>query len=136
LLSSRDLGCAETTEGRPRQVCEAIGASLTWQWLGHATIAPGYTPSAEGIVAVYCNLNIGKDDLPALEPLRRYDPVRRLLPDWRLEAGAEMLSRLVQNRDGKGGDPETSIFHPKNPGYVLKNGCPGSPTPAPPPSPK
>jgi hypothetical protein len=73
-LSSRDIGCAEIAQGRSRQICEAISASLTWQWTGHATIAPGYKPSIEGIRKVYCGLNIGEEDVGGLQFLKTYDP--------------------------------------------------------------
>ncbi len=66
-LHGRDIGCAEVTPGRVRQICEAIAASLTWQWMGHAVIAPGYKPSFRGIHNVYCELKIGKDDEKSLK---------------------------------------------------------------------
>jgi hypothetical protein len=119
----RDIGCAEIGAGRPRQICEKIAASLTWQWMGHATIAPGYKPSFEGIRKVYCELKIGKDDVETLQGLTKYDPKRRWLPDWRLESGADMLLRIVANLNGNGDEPENSIFNPKNSAYILKNGC-------------
>jgi hypothetical protein len=62
-LTGRNIGCAELGLGRSRQICEAIAASLTWQWMGHAIIAPGYKPSLEGILNVYCALKIGKSDV-------------------------------------------------------------------------
>ena len=120
---SRDIGCAEVAAGRSRQICERIAASLTWQWMGHATIAPGYKPSFEGIRKVYCELKIGKDDVEALQGLTKYDPKRRWLPDWRLESGADMLLRIVANLNGSGDDPENSIFNPRNSAYILRNGC-------------
>ncbi len=122
-LYGRDIGCAEITTARPRQICEAIAASLTWQWMGHATIAPGYKPNFEGARKVYCELKIGKDDMEALRRLRQYDPKLKWLPDWRLESGADMLLRIVANLDGRGDEPENSIFNSKNAEYVLKKGC-------------
>jgi len=122
-LYSRDIGCAEIAPARQRQICEAIAASLTWQWMGHAILAPGYKPSFEGTRKVYCELRIGKDDLEALQRLKQYDPQRKWLPDWRLESAADMLLRIVANLDGKGDEPENSIFNPKNSEYILKRGC-------------
>jgi hypothetical protein len=122
-LYGRDIGCAEITPARPRQICEAIAASLTWQWMGHAIVAPGYKPSFEGVRKVYCELKIGKDDMEALKRLKQYDPKRKRLPDWRLESGADMLLRIVANLDGRGDEPENSIFNPKNAEYILKKGC-------------
>ena len=84
-LTTRDLGCTELSVGRSRQICEAISASLTWQWMGHAIIAPGYKPSFEGIRKVYCALKIGKPDVGVLKDLKRYDPKRKSVPDWRLK---------------------------------------------------
>ena len=122
-LYGRDIGCAEIAPARQRQICEAIAASLTWQWMGHAIIAPGYKPSFEGSRKAYCELKIGKDDMEALQRLRQYDPKRKWLPDWRLESAADTLLRIVANLDGKGDEPETSIFNPQNPEYILKKGC-------------
>src|SRR5712692_9568490 len=122
-LNSRDIGCAEVAPGRLRQICDAVSASLTWQWMGHAVIAPGYKPSFKGIRNVYCELKIGKDDVKILQILRQYDPKRKWLPDWRLESGADMLLQIVANLDGTGDEPENSIFSPKNSSYILKDGC-------------
>jgi len=112
-LHGRDIGCAEVAPGRLRQICEAISASLTWQWMGHAVIAPGYKPSFKGIRNVYCALKIGKDDVKDLQELKQYDPARRWLPDWRLESGADMLLRIVTNLDGTDDGSVSSIFNPK-----------------------
>jgi hypothetical protein len=123
-LYGRDIGCVEVAPGRTRQICEAIAASLTWQWMGHAIIAPGYKPSFKGARKVYCELEIGKNDLEILQELKTYDPKRKWLPEWRLEWGAEMLLRIIANLDGMGDEPENSIFNPKNSDFILKNGCP------------
>jgi len=123
-LHGRDIGCAEVAAVRSRQICEAISASLTWQWMGHATVAPGYKPSFNGIRNVYCMLKIAKDDVKNLQKLKKYDPTRRWLPDWRLESGADMLLRIVANLDSTDDGSVSSIFNPKNSGYILKNGCP------------
>ncbi len=122
-LHGRDIGCAEVTPGRVRQICEAIAASLTWQWMGHAIIAPGYKPSFRGIRNVYCELKIGKADEKSLKTLKQYDPKRKWLPDWRLESGADMLLRIVANLDRSDEESVSSIFNPKNSAYILKNGC-------------
>ena len=122
-LYGRDIGCADVAPGRLRQICEAISASLTWQWMGHAIIAPGYKPSFTGIRGVYCDLKIGKYDVKALQTLKQYDPKRKWIPDWRLESGADMLQRIVVNLDSTDDESVSSIFSPKNPGYILENGC-------------
>jgi hypothetical protein len=43
--------------------------------------------------------------------------------DWRLEDGADDLTRLITNSSHEGTEPETSIFNPKKADYILKNGC-------------
>ena len=121
----RDIGCSELIQARSQQICEAISASLTWQWMGHATIAPGYKPSIEGIRNVYCDLGITKTDLAALSVLKQYNPQRKWVPDWRLEAGAYMLLRIVENSESDGGEPVNSIFNPANPAYILRKPCRG-----------
>jgi hypothetical protein len=122
-LYGRDIGCAEIASARPRQICDAIAASLTWQWMGHAIIAPGFKPSFESARKVYCELKIGKDDMEALQRLKQYDPKLKWLPDWRLESSADMLLRIVANLEGRGDEPENSILNPKNAEYILKKGC-------------
>ncbi len=92
--------------------------------MGHATVAPGYKPSFNGIRNVYCKLKIGKDDVKSLQILKQYDPRRKWLPEWRLEFGADMLLRIVANLDNADHEPVSSIFNPKNSSYILKNGCP------------
>jgi hypothetical protein len=121
---SRDIGCAEVAQGRPHEICEAISTSLTWQWMGHAIMAPGYKPSFKGIRNVYCTLKIGKEDVKTLKDLKQYDPRRKWLPDWRLESGADMLLRIIAGLDNMDEEAASSIFNPKNSSYILKNGCP------------
>ena len=69
-----------------------------------------------GIRRVYCGQNIAAADIPALETLAR-------AADWRLETGAANLLRLVAASGGKSDEPETSIFNPQNPDYLLRGGC-------------
>ena len=66
---------------------------------------------------MYCDRHITAADLPVLESFKAG------LHDWRLESGAEELTYLAKNADGKGDAPENSIFNPKNPSYILKDGC-------------
>jgi hypothetical protein len=122
--NGRDIGCAETGSGRARQICDSIAASLEWEWLGHATIAPGYKPTFAGVRTVYCALKIDESDMETLRGLKSYDPRRKWSPDWRLESGADMLMRIVASLEGAGDEPENSIFNPQDADYVLKNGCP------------
>lgn len=119
----RTLDCAPF-KGKPRaaEICKAIAKNLSWEWLGHATIAPGFKPSFVGIGKTYCQAKITKDDLPTLLELKNYTP-RGKTPDWRLESAADMLTRLVNNLEGKGDEPKNSVFHPENPQYILKQGC-------------
>jgi hypothetical protein len=65
----------------------------------------------------YCTEHVSLRDVTSLENLRRSTH------DWRAELGAEFLIRLVRNKDGKGDEPENSIFNPNNPSFILKNGC-------------
>ena len=114
----RDIGCAKAESPRGREICEAISGSMEWTWLGHAIISPGWRLGWNGMRDVYCGQKIGEADLPVLEGLRRG------ARDWRLESGAGNLITLIENRDGKGGEPENSVFNPKNQQYILRGGCP------------
>jgi hypothetical protein len=117
-MLSRDIGCARADTARGSEICKAISESMRWTWAGHAIISPGWRPTWAGLRDVYCGRGIGEADLAALEGLR----ARAL--DWRLESATGNLVTLLKNHDGSGGEPENSVFHPKNPHYVLKGGCP------------
>ena len=84
--------------------------------MGHAIVSPGWRVTWSGLARVYCRENITTVDLPVLEVLKRGS-------DWRLADGAEDLTRLTTNNAGKVTESETSIFNPKNPDYILRNGC-------------
>lgn len=116
-MRSRDIGCAKLGQTRGQEICRAISDTMEWTWMGHAIVSPGWRTTWPGIVRVYCREHISASDLPVLESLCRG------LPDWRLESGARDLMRIVRNVDGNGDEPETSIFNPKNPSYLLKDGC-------------
>src|SRR5260370_26210670 len=118
-MASRDIGCAMAAPGRGPDICRAPSASMEWTWMGHAIISPGWRPTWRGLAHVWCALQISDADLPALQALRYASS------DWRMESGADDLIRIAKNRDGKGDEPENSIFNPKNPAYILKDGCAG-----------
>ena len=83
--------------------------------MGHAIVSPGWRVTWTGLARVYCRENITIADLPVLEVLKRGS-------DCRLADGAEDLIRLTTNTTGKVTESETSIFNPKNPHYILRNG--------------
>ena len=91
---------------------------MQWTWMGHAIVSPGWRISFESVLHTYCAENMGPQDIPALEALRQS---RR---NWRLESGAEILLRLVRNKDGAGDEDSNNVFNPANPNYILKGGCP------------
>lgn len=84
--------------------------------MGHAIISPGWRITWAGLARVYCREQITATDLPLLEALKKGS-------DWRLQSGADDLIRLVSSKSGNGTEPENSIFNPKHPDYILKNGC-------------
>jgi len=115
-MASRDIGCAKVQLRREGEICRALSEAMEWTWLGHAIIAPGWRLTWPGLRRVYCGANIAAADIPALETLARGS-------DWRLESGAGNLLRLVAASAGTSDEPETSIFNPQNPDYLLKDGC-------------
>lgn len=116
-MLSRDLGCSNVAPGREQEICRSISDSMQWTWFGHAIISPGWRPTFDSIRDVYCRRQVTTADLPVLESLRQG------MPDWRRESAAENLQRILKNLDGSADEPENSIFHPKNPSYILRNGC-------------
>ena len=119
-MRSRNLGCPEFPNPRAREICKALSDSMEWTWSGHGIIWPGWRVTWSALRRAFCAARIGAADLPALEILKSS-------PDWRLQDAADSLSRLVSSRSGNSIEPENSIFDPDNPGYILKDGCPGIP---------
>jgi len=117
LNQDRRLGCENQSGERAIEICRHLEATMRFGWLGHAIISPGYRVTFEGVREVYCALQVGPDDLPALQSLLGAD-------DWRLQDGADFLIRLATGHDRYGlPEAEVSIFNPSHPDYVLKDGC-------------
>ena len=115
-MTSQDIGCANVTPERPKAVCQALSESMEWTWMGHAIISPGWRVTWNSLRQVYCRERINATDLPALEYLKRGS-------DWRLQDGADGLTRLIGSASGQAHEPQNSIFNPANPQYILKGGC-------------
>jgi hypothetical protein len=116
-MISRDIGCANVEPGRGQQICRALSDSMEWTWMGHAIISPGWRVTWTGLRRVYCHEKIELVDVPVLKTMAARS-------DWRLQDGAEDLIRLTGG--GATAEPENSIFNPKNPDYLLKDGCRGA----------
>jgi len=117
-MISRDIGCANVTGERGKEICRALSDSMEWTWMGHAIISPGWRVTGSALRRVYCREQIGAADLPVLETLKTGS-------DWRLQDGADDLIRLVRSRGGPANEAQNSIFDPANPHYLLKDGCVG-----------
>ena len=117
-MISRDIGCANVSPGRGTEICQALSDEMEWTWMGHAIISPGWRVTWNGLRRVYCREKMRAADLTVLETLKTGS-------DWRLQDGAEGLIRLVGSLSDPSNEPETSIFNPTNPHYLLKNGCVG-----------
>ncbi len=117
-MISRDIGCALAPLGRAKTICQALSKSMEWTWMGHAIISSGWRVTLNALRQVYCREKINPADLPALENLKRGS-------DWRLQDGADDLTRLISSASGRPTEPENSIFNPANPKFILKGGCPG-----------
>src|SRR5579862_8380492 len=117
-MISRDIGCANVTAGRGREICHALSESMEWTWMGHAIVSPGWRVTSNGLRRVYCREKIDASDLTALEAMK-------MGSDWRLQDVADDLIRLLGGRDGGTHEPENSIFNPANANYILKDGCAG-----------
>ena len=114
---SRELHCENQTDSRARQICSSVERHLEYTCCGHAIISPGYRSTWITVKAVWCEERIEEKDVATLRALAKAN-------DWRLVSAAESLLRLLTGRDQYGTEePETSIFHPPNPSYLLKDGC-------------
>lgn len=108
--------CAGVQPERAREICVAMAASFTWQWTGHASIAPSYKPDLQTIGQAYCRAKLTPADAPALKQLQQSS-------DWRLESAAGWLLNILDAEEGKSAEPENSVFNPASPHYVLRQGC-------------
>jgi hypothetical protein len=115
-MMSKDIGCAKAKTARGKEICAALSESMEWTWMGHAIVSPGWRVTSDGLRQTYCRTHVTAADIPALKELAKST-------DWRLESSAGNLITLIENANGKGPEPENSIFHPKNAEYVLKGGC-------------
>jgi hypothetical protein len=115
-MGSRDLGC-DRQPGRAQEICRRLEREMQWTWMGHAIISPGWRVTFKTITRTYCAEHVGPADIPALQTLRQ------ATKDWRAESGADFLIRLIQNKDGGGGESMTSIFNAANPSFILRDGC-------------
>lgn len=115
-MVSRDIGCAKVPSPRGRAICGSVSDAMEWTWLGHAIVSPGWRLTWGGLRRVWCREGIGEADLGELEMLRKAS-------DWRLANAADDLIRLIENRDGKGAEPKSSLFSPQNPRYILRGEC-------------
>lgn len=117
-MMSKDIGCAKASSARGKEICAALSESMEWTWMGHAIVSPGWRVTWDSLRETYCRTHVTAADIPALKDLAK-------ATDWRLESGAGNLITLIQNANGKGAEPENSVFHPKNAGYILRGGCEG-----------
>ena len=116
-MGSRNLGC-DQQPGRAQEICRRLEREMQWTWTGHAGISPGWRVTFEDVARTYCAERVGPKDIEALQKLRQ------TTKDWRAESGADFLMRLVESKNGGGGENITSIFNPANPSFILKEGCP------------
>jgi hypothetical protein len=115
-MISRDIGCSNVTPERGREICQALSDAMEWTWMGHAIISPGWRVTWDALRRVYCREKISPADLTVLGTMKTGS-------DWRLQDGADGLIRLVGSIKSPSNEPETSVFNPRNPHYLLKNGC-------------
>ena len=116
-MGSRNLGC-DQQPGRAQEICRRLEREMQWTWTGHAVVSPGWRVTFEGVARTYCTEHVGPEDIEALQKLRQ------TTKDWRAESGADFLIRLVESKNGGGGENVTSIFNPANPSFILREGCP------------
>lgn len=112
-MASRNIGC-DAFQDRALEICARISSEMTWTWFGHATLSPGYRLTLGNLKDVWCKAGITVNDRQDIENIREKSK------DWRLEAAADNLISLLRGLDGSG---INSVFHPKNPDYLLKDAC-------------
>jgi hypothetical protein len=124
---SKDIGCDGVADGRSRDICRALSESLSWGWQGHATLAPGWKMTSDGVRKVYCDKHISRADLPPLLAVCGGDihPYMSCIAptDARLATGVEGLIKTVIAVDGAPEDLKDTIYDPAGKNYILRNGC-------------
>lgn len=116
-MLSKDIGCGSIQDARGVDICKALPTNMSFTLLGHATLSPGWRIGFDAIAKVYCDQKITAADIPLLKSMNKN------ASDWRLESATASLVLILQNVDGKGDEPMTSIYNPKNSNYILKQGC-------------
>lgn len=116
-MLSKDIGCSSIQDARGVDICKALSTNMEFTLLGHATLSLGWRIGFEAITKVYCDQKIVPADIPLLKSMNKN------ATDWRLESATASLVLILQNLDGKGDEPITSIYNPKNSDYILKQGC-------------
>jgi hypothetical protein len=148
-LLSRDLHCDRFELARSREICRALEREMEWTWMGHAVSWPGFRVTWSTLRRVFCAMRVEPRDTPALVALATWYREGEQ-NDMRLEDGATDLLKMMgksavdalpapgslatesanmQLRHLKEDLETTSsdarfIFHPSNPEYILRGGCP------------
>lgn len=112
----KNLACGMQTMPDAIAICRLLEANMEFEWLGHATVAPGYRVTFATVRKVWCARRFSAADVPALVQLETST-------DWRLAIGAKTLHILTE----KTPHPPNSIYHPDNPQYILRQGCGSKP---------
>ena len=110
-ILSYKMECNHFQGERSKSICRQFEREMEWTWFGHAILSPGWRVTWETVRRVWCHARITDNDVPALQDLAKS-------PDWRLEGAADDLLKLL--RDDQ---PENSILNPRNPDYILRQGC-------------
>jgi hypothetical protein len=148
-LLSRKLHCERFELPRSAEICRGLEREMEWTWMGHAIFSPGFRPTWNTMRRVFCAIHVEPRDTAALVALAIWHR-KGEQNDWRLESGATDLLKMmgksavdalpvpgslatesanVQLRHLKEDLETTSsdarfIFHPSNPEYILRGGCP------------
>lgn len=112
----KDLGCS-AFEGRAHVICAETEAALEWTWFGHALLSPRWRVTWPAVRTAWCAADITPKDRQVIEYILNN------AKDMRLQGAASSYLSLIDNLDGKGEEPENSLYHPKNPQYLLREKC-------------
>ena len=81
-------------------------------WLGHAIVSPGWRVTFRTVREVYCGLVFGASDVPAIDNLRKSEPI----------GGCKTAHKSYLVAHGAS-QPPASILNPSDPQDLLKHGC-------------
>jgi hypothetical protein len=150
-LYSRNLSCDRWRAARESEICWGLEREMEWTWTGHAILSPSLRVTFRTTKVVYCSLRIRAEDTKSLvnmvielerkpdstmaraqalngarfllfllgsQALEQFPTRERDWDDMTRQIAKSLKEEIAMNLADR-----QMIWHPKNPEYLLRNGC-------------